>query len=119
MTAVAGLSAASAFAQSGVAMYGRVELGLRYESANNLPPTQMDSGTYSAIGFKGQEDQGSGLKAFFQMEHRIDATGATKTLIPSSTTSLWLVCRATLVPCAWAVRTTLLTWQPTDAFGGD
>lgn len=79
LTAAAGLSAASAFAQSGVNLYGRVDLGLRYESAKNLPSTQMESGTYSAIGFKGQEDLGSGLKAFFQMEHRIDAsTGANK-----------------------------------------
>ena len=79
LTAAAGLTAASAFAQSNVSMYGRVDLGLRYESANNLPSTKMESGTYSAIGFKGQEDLGSGLKAFFQMEHRIDAsTGANK-----------------------------------------
>lgn len=79
LTAAAGLSAASAFAQSNVTMYGRVDLGLRYESAKNMPSTQMESGTYSAIGFKGQEDLGSGLKAFFQMEHRMDAsTGANK-----------------------------------------
>ena len=79
LTAAAGLSAASAFAQSDVTLYGRVDLGLRYESANNLPTTQMESGTYSAIGFKGQEDLGGGLKAFFQMEHRLDAsTGANK-----------------------------------------
>lgn len=79
LTAAAALSACSAFAQSDVTLYGRVDLGLRYESAKNLPSTQMDSGTYSAIGFKGQEDLGGGLKAFFQMEHRIDAsTGANK-----------------------------------------
>ena len=79
LSAAAGLSAASAFAQSDVTLYGRVDLGLRYESAKNLPSTQLDSGTYSAIGFKGQEDLGGGLKAFFQMEHRIDAsTGANK-----------------------------------------
>lgn len=79
LTAAAGLSASAAFAQSSVNMYGRVDLGLRYESAKNLPSAQMESGTYSALGFKGQEDLGNGLKAFFQMEHRMDAsTGANK-----------------------------------------
>jgi predicted porin len=79
LSAVAALCACTAFAQSDVQLYGRVDLGLRYESAEHLPTTQMDSGTYSAIGFKGQEDLGGGLKAFFQMEHRIDAsTGANK-----------------------------------------
>lgn len=74
LTAAATLSASTAFAQSDVSLYGRVDLGLRYESAKNLPSTQMDSGTYSAIGFKGQEDLGGGLKAFFHMEHRFDAS---------------------------------------------
>ena len=79
LTAAAALSACAAFAQTDVTLYGRVDLGLRYESAKNLPNAQMDSGTYSALGFKGQEDLGGGLKAFFQMEHRIDAsTGANK-----------------------------------------
>ena len=79
LTAAAGLSATAAFAQSNVTMYGRVDLGLRYESADSKPSTQMESGTYSALGFKGQEDLGGGLKAFFQMEHRMDAsTGANK-----------------------------------------
>ena len=79
VAAAAAMVAAPSFAQSDVSLYGRVDLGLRYESAKNQPTTQMDSGTYSAIGFKGQEDLGGGLKAFFQMEHRLDAsTGANK-----------------------------------------
>ena len=79
LAAAAGLSAGAAFAQSSVSLYGRVDLGLRYESADSQPSTQVESGTYSALGFKGQEDLGGGLKAFFQMEHRTDAaTGAAK-----------------------------------------
>lgn len=79
LTAAAAVSASTAFAASDVTMYGRVDLGLRHESAAGKPSTQVDSGTYSALGFKGQEDLGGGLKAFFQMEHRFDAsTGAAK-----------------------------------------
>ena len=82
LIAAAGLSAASAFAQSGVTMYGRVDLGLQLQSGEKAlgkSTTKMDSGTYSALGFKGQEDLGGGLKAFFQMEHRFDAsTGEAK-----------------------------------------
>lgn len=82
LTATAALSAASAFAQSDVTMYGRVDLGLQFQSGEKAlgkSATKMDSGTYSALGFKGQEDLGGGLKAFFKMEHRFDAsTGEAK-----------------------------------------
>ena len=79
LAAAACLSAGAAFAQSDVQLYGRVDLGLKFQSDKSVAQTQMDAGTYSALGFKGQEDLGAGLKAFFQMEHRTDAsTGANK-----------------------------------------
>lgn len=79
LASVAALSASSVFAQSNVSLYGRMDLGLRLESAQQVPNSAIESGSYSALGFKGQEDLGQGLKAFFQMEHRMDAsTGANK-----------------------------------------
>ena len=78
VAAAAVMAAAPSFATD-VTIYGRMDLGLRYESNHNQPKTQIDSATNSGIGFKGQEDLGHGLKAFFQMEHRLDAgTGAAK-----------------------------------------
>lgn len=82
LVAAGSLSASAAFAQSDVTMYGRVDLGLQFQSGEKAvgkSTTKMDSGTYSALGFKGQEDLGGGLKAFFQMEHRFDgSTGEAK-----------------------------------------
>lgn len=82
LAAIAGLSTSAAFAQSDVTIYGRMDLGLKFQSGEKTAgksTTAMDSGTYSGIGFKGHEDLGGGLKAFFHMEHRIDAsTGAAK-----------------------------------------
>lgn len=67
LTAVSG----AAFAQSSVTLYGKVDLGLTFDSGNaNGKSIRLDSGVTggSRIGFKGVEDLGGGMKAAFQLE---------------------------------------------------
>lgn len=73
LIALAALSAASAFAQSSVTVYGRFDAGFTRDSgglagANTV--SRLDSGIAggSRLGFRGVEDLGSGLKANFVME---------------------------------------------------
>ncbi|NUT63354.1 porin [Herbaspirillum sp. C9C3] len=70
----------AALAQSSVTIYGVVDNALVYSSSQNgAHNVYMRSGNLSAskIGFKGSEDLGGGLQAFFQLENGFDAdTGA-------------------------------------------
>lgn len=73
LIALAALSAASAFAQSSVTVYGRFDAGLTRDSgglAGASSVSRLDSGIAggSRLGFRGVEDLGSGLKANFVME---------------------------------------------------
>jgi predicted porin len=69
LAALAATAATSAFAQSSVTIYGRLNMTLEREkfsgqdSANNL------NNNSSRIGFRGTEDLGGGLKALFELEH--------------------------------------------------
>lgn len=60
--------AATASAQSSVTVYGKIDVGLRRAvgSDNN----EVATGSDGRLGFRGTEDLGSGLSAFFQLEHR-------------------------------------------------
>lgn len=83
--AVAGLVSAPAFAQSNVQIYGIMDLGFRTLSgAENTGPAgtanlkrysgiDNDGQASSRIGFRGTEDLGNGMKAFFQIEQGLDA----------------------------------------------
>ncbi len=69
----AALLAASA-AQAQVTLYGNLDVSFgRFETPFADSLTQVESGVLneSYIGFKGQEDLGGGLKAFFQLESTI------------------------------------------------
>jgi predicted porin len=74
--ALAGLTAAPAFAQSNVTVYGRVDYGYASRGSNDGATNvhgrkgEMESGMQagSRIGFKGSEDLGNGLKAIFEIE---------------------------------------------------
>jgi predicted porin len=71
--AVMGLACAGATAQSNVTIYGNVDLGLY--AGNNNTETQIANGGISPSiwGFKGTEDLGGGLKAFFNLEAHFNA----------------------------------------------
>jgi predicted porin len=69
----AGLSSASAMAQTNVVVYGIVDTSIRYVSSDNAAGNsniRMDNGAISnsRFGFKGTEDLGDGLKAIFRLE---------------------------------------------------
>lgn len=71
LTAFAG----AASAQSSVTLYGRVDLSVAKNVGNDAKGIQNGSG--SRLGFRGVEDLGGGLSAFFNIEHRFNAdTGA-------------------------------------------
>jgi len=87
-TMLIGAACSQAQAQTSVTIYGRVDAGVDYQTnvalkdANGNPTGQTGSklaasgnqwGT-SMIGFKGTEDLGSGLSAFFLLESGFDAT---------------------------------------------
>lgn len=75
LTAISG----AASAQSSVTLYGKVDVGLVYESGNPAGKSlRVDSGITggSRIGFKGVEDLGGGMKASFQLETGFCADGA-------------------------------------------
>lgn len=62
------LSAGSAFAQSNVEIYGRLNLTVERQKIGGETSTDMLDNS-SRIGFRGTEDLGGGLKAGFVLEH--------------------------------------------------
>jgi len=68
LAAIAAVSG-SAFAQSSVTIYGRLDQGIAQQS-EAVKNVEIRQGSGSRLGFRGVEDLGGGLKAFFQMEHR-------------------------------------------------
>jgi predicted porin len=72
--AVAGLFAAPAFAAtSNVDVYGVMNIAIQDTDADGADIDVVDN--VSRIGFKGSEDLGGGLKAIWQIEQGINATG--------------------------------------------
>jgi len=84
--ALAGLGGGAA-AQSNVTIYGVVDAGVEHQkiSAGSAGPavtkTQLVNGTFamSRLGFRGAEDLGDGLRAFFQLEHGFNVDDGTVT----------------------------------------
>ncbi|MGV7208172.1 porin [Oxalobacteraceae bacterium A2-2] len=67
--AVMGAACSTALAQSSVAIYGVVDVGLYKRSGGTLSEGKRDN---NRIGFRGTEDLGDGLKALFQLEIRFE-----------------------------------------------
>lgn len=81
--AVLGSLAAAAHAQSNVTLYGRIDLGLQRGLGDDI--TRLEQASGSRLGVRGVEDLGGGLKALFNLEHRLNAdTGAV-----NSANSFW------------------------------
>lgn len=73
--AVLGASAGVTYAQSNVTIYGVVDTGLIKESDADV---RMGGNEDSRLGFRGVEDLGSGMKATFQLEQRLNLNDGTK-----------------------------------------
>ena len=71
-------TAGAASAQSSVTVYGRVDLSLA-QQADSIKDREVRNGSGSRLGFRGVEDLGGGLKAVFQIEHRLNADTGTQT----------------------------------------
>ncbi|MBS1143011.1 MAG: porin [Proteobacteria bacterium] len=76
--AVAAATSGAAFAQTNVTIYGTVDMGYLHRGGNSggvqntLGSHNLQSNSaQSAIGFKGIEDLGNGLKALFDLQYRI------------------------------------------------
>lgn len=73
----AALPAMAFAAPNDISLYGQIRMD--YESARNDKGTAVNnqrlSSNASYFGVKGKEDLGDGLKAFFQIESQVDATG--------------------------------------------
>ena len=75
VAAVLATFAGTTLAQSNLTVYGRVDLGLAQyaDAAGSLEKWEVRQGSASRLGFRGVEDLGSGLNAFFDIQHRFDA----------------------------------------------
>lgn len=83
VAAVLALTAGAAAAQSGITVYGRLNVTIERQEIDALggdSSIEMNDNS-SRIGFKGVEDLGGGLKAGFQLEHgfRVDDGTASAT----------------------------------------
>lgn len=65
---VLGTLAGGAYAQSTVTVYGKLDIGFRKEIGNDNK--QIATSGDSRLGFRGTEALGSGLQAFFDIQHR-------------------------------------------------
>lgn len=73
----------SVAAQSSVTVYGRVDLAVRHDEGYAVDPVTfavskaknngVATGSFNALGFRGVEDLGGGLKAYFDLQHRFAA----------------------------------------------
>ena len=67
--AVLGAAAGVAHAQSNVTIYGIVDTGFIKKSGQDV---EMGENVNNRLGFRGVEDLGSGMKATFELERRVD-----------------------------------------------
>jgi predicted porin len=67
----------AATAQSSVTVYGRLDV--RMFKNLNSSVKELGNGSGSRLGFRGVEDLGGGLNAFFDLQHRLNADTGTQT----------------------------------------
>jgi len=80
LAAITALTASTAFAQSSVTVYGRLNVTAEQQKNINVDGDQsVLQNNASRLGFKGTEDLGGGLKAEFLLEHRFNVDTGTVT----------------------------------------
>ncbi|MDN3576095.1 porin [Chitinimonas viridis] len=79
-TLVMGALAAPAFAEGTVTVYGQMNVGVVFHDEGPVTKTKVDNlYTSSRLGFKGDENLGDGLKAFWQIEQGLRPDDAATT----------------------------------------
>ncbi|MFG6485053.1 porin [Roseateles sp. BYS78W] len=77
VAALAAVTAAPAFAQSSVTLWGRLNTSVESEKIGNADRVAKVENNGSRLGLRGTEDLGGGLKASFNLEHGLNSdTGA-------------------------------------------
>lgn len=77
VAALAAVTAAPAFAQSSVTLWGRLNTTVESQKLGNQDRKVVVANNNSRLGFRGTEDLGGGLKAGFNLEHGLESdTGA-------------------------------------------
>jgi predicted porin len=77
VAALAAVTAAPAFAQSSVTLWGRINTSLESQKFGNQDRKSVMENNSSRLGLRGVEDLGGGLKAGFNLEHGLNSdTGA-------------------------------------------
>ena len=86
--AVLGAFTGLASAQSSVTIFGLVDANVGKDIGSD--DKRVGQGAQSRLGFRGTEDLGNGLKAFFHIQHRFDSgTGAAQGTPSSVQTPFW------------------------------
>ena len=111
VAALAAVSAAPAFAQSSVTLWGRLNTSVESQKVGSADRKTVVQNNSSRLGLRGTEDLGGGLKAGFNLEHGLDSdTGAA-----SGGTTFWS--RQANVELSGAFGTVRLgTWFPDSYF---
>lgn len=111
VAALAAISAAPAFAQSSVTLWGRINTTVESQKVGNQDRKSVMENNSSRLGLRGTEDLGGGLKAAFNLEHGLNSdTGAA-----SGGTQFWS--RQANVELSGSFGTVRLgTWFPDSYF---
>lgn len=79
VAALAALSAAPAFAQSSVTLWGRINTTVESQKQGTQDRKVVVQNNSSRLGLKGTEDLGGGLKASFSLEHGLNSDNGAAT----------------------------------------
>jgi predicted porin len=115
VAALAAISAAPAFAQSSVTLWGRLNTSVESQKFGNQDRKTVVQNNSSRLGFRGTEDLGGGLKAGFNLEHGFNSDTGTLQTFGSASNTFWS--RQANVELSGSFGTVRLgTWFPDSYF---